>query len=373
MSAAFRLIGLRVALALVLTSALSYAERPRVEVVIAATPDVEARLTPVLAELLGRLEVQAELTRETSIDVAGVVTPPESPPPALARVFIDATGRDVAIVYLVDAAWQRLLVRRLPLEHGLDEVGREQVAHVVESAIQSLADGGVIGVTRAEARAELGVEEPPLLTLDEEVALPPAVVRSRALNASSEARPASRTLAIDVRVLVGWGLASWTPQTLAQGPDVRLRVGWGRGRLSWGGFVSGRYFLPREVRSTLAGMAIEGAGVRLLAHARYQLEPRFAVLAALGGGFDRETFRPLMSGAAMVQLGTGGTRTSGMLATSLGMEVLLAGPVWLGADAGVELELAPDDYVVGHGAGFVAVAEPLRLRPTFSAVVGLAL
>jgi hypothetical protein len=369
-----RLIGWCAALALVLASGAVEAEESRalVQVVIAATPDVEARLSPVLTELLGRLPVALELKREATIEVARVLTPPESPPPALARVFIDVTGRDVAIVYLVDAAWQRLLVRRLPLEHGLDEVAREQVAHVVESAIQSLAAGGVLGVTRAEASAELGVVEPSRVTAprDERRTAP---VPTRALAPPAPKSPPPRVNAWDARVGVGWGLAPWTPQTLLQGPELRVRLGWGRGRLSWGGGVSGRYLLEREVRSALAGMVIEGVGVRALGHARYALEPGFAVLASLGLGFDRETFRPLPGDASTVLLGAGGARTSGIVATSLGMEARIAGPIWLGADAGVELEVAPDDYVVGRGSGFVAIAEPLRLRPNFSAQLGFAL
>lgn len=373
-----RLLAFSVALSLLLLPAGARADsaRPPVEVVIAAAPGVEAELTPVIAELLGRLQVDLQLRREATIDPSAVVTPPPAPSAALARVFIDATRSDVAVLYLVDSAWERMLVRRLALERGLDEVAREQLAHVVESAIQSLVGGGHIGVTRAEAASELGlalpaaVEEPrgdagPLPAKPSTPPTsPPLVARHRAV-------PRARTL--DARVGLGWGLAPWTPQTLVQGPQLKVAVGWRRARLSLGGGVLAQYLMEREVRSELAGMAIEGVGLRILAHARYTLERRFALRASLGAGFDRETFEPRRGTSASVLLGPSGTHTSAILAAAWGLEVCVAGPLWLGAEAGADFDLAPDDYVVLQGARFVAIAEPLRLRPTFSALLSLAL
>jgi hypothetical protein len=379
----FRLVASGVALALALSTASARADapRPRVEVAVAAPPDAETELVSVLAELLGRLQVELELRRESAIAPASVVTPPPAPTAALARVFIDATRADVAVLYLVDASWQRVLVRRLPLEHGLDEVAREQLAHIVEAAIQSLAAGGQIGVSRAEASAELGLPSP----LVEDVT-PPGDGEPRAPATSApEPAPASRRSRAAVprgaaeasrwkaRAGLGWGLAPWTAETLVQGPELSLRLGVGRGRLSGGGGLGLQYRLRREVRSELAGMVIEGLALRVLAHARYALEPGFAVLASLGGGFDRETFQPRSGRASSIALGPSGTRASAVAALRLGMEVRMSGPVWLGADAGAELDLAPDDYVVLQGGRFVPIAEPLRVRPTFSVLVSVAL
>lgn len=366
-------------MALLLTPHVSRAESSRrVEVVVAATPEVDAQLTPVLLELLRRLPVELTLTRAESIDVAQVVTPPQAEPsPALARVFIDARGRDAATVYLVDASWERVLVRRLPLERGLDEVAREQVAHVVESAVATLVAGGVIGVSRVEATAQLGVttELPPPVEPVQPPSppsrSPPPPLSATQTNPPSTA-PRAPERVIQARTSVGWVLSPWTPQTLSQGPELRLGVDVGRGRFTWGGVVSGRYSLSREVRSTVVGMRIEGAGLRAMARARYSLESSFAVLAASGFGFDRETFRPTPGESPNVVLQAGGARTAGLLASSLGMEVRVAGPLWLGAEAGVELDLAPDDYVVRFGSGFVAIAEPLQVRPTFSTLLTLA-
>ncbi len=344
---------------------------------IAATPDVEARLAPVIVELLGRLRVELELGHEPAIDAAGVLTPPPHPTQALARVFIDATHDDVAILYLVDSAWERMLVRRLPLESGLDEVAREQLAHVVESAIQSLLAGGKIGVARADAAVALGLGPPKTETpkSDDEpraVSRPPDPALARPAPLVPQ-RTQRTPVALRARLGAGWALAPWTPQTLVQGPQLLLSLGAGRGRVSWGGTLLAQYRLEREVRSELVGMAIEGGAVRVLAHARYELEPRVALRAALGAGFDHETFRPRAAASSSVILGGDGVHTSGVVASTLGVEVCIAGPFWLGAEAGADFDLAPDDYVVLQRERFVAIAEPLRLRPTFSTLLSWAL
>ena len=51
-------------------------------------------------------------------------------------------------------------MRNLELADGLDEVGREQLGHIVETSVEALVEGGQIGVTRVEAIEQLGVEPP---------------------------------------------------------------------------------------------------------------------------------------------------------------------------------------------------------------------
>lgn len=347
------------------------AQSAKVDVVVAAAPSSEEQLVLVLTELLARLQVDLELRRETVILPATVVTPPTSPRPALARAFIDATQPNVALLYLVDGPWERVLVRRIALDHGLDEVAREQLAHIVESSIRALAAGGTIGVTRAEASAELGIAPPPTAAPEPPAApapLPPAKPRVVVLRTV----PQRQTPSVDTRLGLGWGLAAWTPEVAVHGPELGLRFSVGR-RLAFGGGLLLQYRLQRRVQSELAGVGIEGVGLRATAHARYRLEPRFALLAAIGGGLDRETFQPRSGADTSVTLGTASMRSSGILTTSFGVELRIAGPLVLLADAGAEVDLAPDDYVVERATQIVTIAEPLRVRPTISLLLAAAL
>ena len=76
--------------------------RDRVAIAIAADSANVERVSQVLKELLGRLGVASEIRAVTKVDPVAVVTPPPEPEQALARVFIDASGDDGAIVYIVD-------------------------------------------------------------------------------------------------------------------------------------------------------------------------------------------------------------------------------------------------------------------------------
>ena len=129
-----------------------------VAIVIAAKVELASLLAPVIVDPLQRLGIGVSLQQTTVIDPAIVLTPQRGGHAPLARVFIDATRLDVAIVYLVDATWERILVRRLLLERGLDEVAREELAHIVEASVLALRAGGRIGVTREEASRALGVD-----------------------------------------------------------------------------------------------------------------------------------------------------------------------------------------------------------------------
>lgn len=125
-------------------------------------------------------------------------------------------------------------------------------------------------------------------------------------------------------------------------PQLGLRFSLGR-RLAFGGGLLLQYRLQRRLESELAGVSIEGVGLRATAHARYRLEPRFTLLAAVGAGLDRETFQPRTGADKTVTLGTASMRSSGVLTATCGVELRFWGPLMLLADAGAELDLGPDD------------------------------
>jgi hypothetical protein len=352
----------------------------RVEVTLAANPEAERLLAPVLSELIERLGLVLALHTVHAIEPFDVLNPKPRQAQALARVFVDAQRRDVALLYLVDAAWQRVLVRRISLAHGLDEVAREELAHIVESSVQALAVGGQIGVTRAEASADLGLPIVPngavVTPAPEPTAKPPpneALPPQPRVATTSAREPRARALtALELRIGAGWGFASWTPQTPVHGPELQLDLSAGQ-RLSWGGALSAQYRLRRELHAEPIGVATRGVGLRLLGRMRYRSEPRLGFVAQAGGGLDYERFEPISGNTPDVTLDASASRTSFILASQLGIEAHLFGRAWLSLMCGAELDLAPDDYVVVHGTGIVPIAEPLRLRPTFSALLLLPL
>jgi hypothetical protein len=337
-----------------------------VAIVIAAEPEQAALLASVVVDPLNRLGISVSLLQATRIDPATVITPQRGGSSPLARVFIDATQGDVAIVYLVDATWERILVRRLLLERGLDEVAREELAHIVEASVLALRAGGRIGVTREQASRELGV--------DAKVAAEPVIRLETVQKSPPTSLPRQRTMRrtparLELRAGLGWGLVAWTQHVLAQGPDLRFDVSTAQERLTWGAAIAAQYRLHREVEAEPVGVGVSGAALRLLGRGRYRSEPHFALIGELGGGFDYERFEPLAASTPRVSLSPAGGRVSPLVCGLVGLEVELERRVWLSVRGGVEVDIAPEDYVVLHNGQILPIAEPLRARPLLSAHV----
>ena len=154
---------------------------------------------------------------------------------------------------------------------------------------------------------------------------------------------------------------------LAQGPDLRFDLSTARGRLAWGAAIAAQYRLRREIEAEPAGVGVSGAAVRLFGRGRYRAEPHFALVGELGGGFDYERFEPFAASTPRVSLSPGGARVSPMACGLVGLEVELERRVWLSVRAGVEVDIAPEDYVVLHHGQILPIVEPLRARPLLSA------
>jgi hypothetical protein len=111
--------------------------------------DDAARATEAaLAELLGRLGARLCVQPPARPASSAIIDAPPSPSPALARVWIDVIPTR-ATVMLVDGPWERVLIRHVALPSAFDEVAREEVVHIVHSAIEALKAGRPIGSTLA--------------------------------------------------------------------------------------------------------------------------------------------------------------------------------------------------------------------------------
>ncbi|HVZ71592.1 MAG TPA: hypothetical protein VHJ20_04380 [Polyangia bacterium] len=137
------------ALLLLIAAATSASEAPRaketaVEIAIAApSPDVAEAVRDDLRELLGRVGVGARYRDVAGVDRAEVLRPTNEAPCALACVWLDldvgAPGH--AVVYVSATASEQVVIRRMPLPAGVDEVAREEVAHIVAGSIEALRSG----------------------------------------------------------------------------------------------------------------------------------------------------------------------------------------------------------------------------------------
>lgn len=126
--------------------------------IVLVTSDAHAReLAVLIAELLRARELPHSLTRAARFDADALFS---SPSDSSARVFIRyLPGDDAVRLYFRGPSGERFLLRKLPAPHGLDEVGRELVAQVVESSLRTLLTSSG-GLSRAEASAAVAADLP---------------------------------------------------------------------------------------------------------------------------------------------------------------------------------------------------------------------
>lgn len=334
--------------------------RERVPIAIAADSSNYERVSQVLNELLGRLGVTPEIRSVAKVDPVEVVTPPATPDPALARVFIDAIERDAAIVYIVDTRWERILVRRVPLLAGLDEVVREEIGHIVESSVEALRAGGQIGVSRAEASEALGVPPTPEKRLEREPVARPVTAKR---TPKRSARKKERGLILDLGV--GWEASLWTSDQLRHGPLARI----GLGSELLGGSLGAQYRLPLSKNAEPIGLRQESGAVRALAFLRPALASDLRARVELGVGLDVERVEPRITEDGATSVSDAKTRAAFVGRLGAGLEVLAFGESWLSGIFALEIDPSPDDYAIRRGSRTETVAEPLYVRPGFSLIL----
>lgn len=325
---------------------------PRVvDLVLAAEPEPAELLEQSVSELLHGIDVQVRSRVVETVDPREVVDPPPSPEPALARVWLEI-GEDRATIYLADAPWERVLVRRVPLEQGLDEVAREQLAQIIHTAVEALLAGARIGLARAEAREQL-VDEP-------EPAPPPAP----APPPTPPAAPPPRGPALRLDVGVGWSLQLW-----ADGPQVRnaplLEVSVVIGELRVRPYVgaSADYRWTRRSATQLVDIDLSGADVRFEAGLEMALTDRLS--ARVGGGvtLDVASVRPReRSGSPAVATSDSDVLTT-MLSVRAGARYRVGDAFWIAAGLLVDLDLIDTRYVVLVSGRERVVLDPWSARP----------
>ena len=124
-------------------------------VVLTGDASGNAALSDVISELLLRQGVEPQVQSQARFSPEAFLD--SSPADARSYAFVSVHGTDRAKLYFRGPNGARFLLRELSLRDGLDELGRELIARVVETSLVALLHA-TEGVTQAEARAELAKE-----------------------------------------------------------------------------------------------------------------------------------------------------------------------------------------------------------------------
>jgi hypothetical protein len=311
---------------------------------VAASDDVQG-LEIVLGELLARLEVSVRFMRVPTVDTRQILVEHANDPPAVARAWIDLRDPSRVTLFLSGAHQDRLLIRQVPLVSRIDEVAREEIAHIVEATVDALLVGGRIGVVTDEGTAK------------------------RADLAPTPSRPSGGPR-LDLGV--GYEAQGWSADDApVHGPAIFLGFALGSGSVRGGVLLSGQFRLPETVNASSISTRIDQASFRGLAVADVSLNKRWTFRGGLGGGFDLVRFSPTAAPNAGVRVSDGST-TVPMLQALLAMRYAFTTKSEVFFGLGADFDLIDTHFVVqgpGGPSDDRMVFSPWRLRPL--ALVGV--
>jgi hypothetical protein len=332
--------------------------RPEVALEIAAGDARDSQaLSQVARELLGRLAITVRAVQVARVDVAAIAAPLPARAgvePPLAHVWIDWQTAGRATLYLLDARRDRLLVRQVERPVGGDELAREELGHILETACEGLLAGSEVGVPREGAVSLLIPKRP---------ASPPIVVASSTPPADEVASRVEAGVLYEVALL-----APGVP--LTHGPTASLFLRLGRRATRWGVWSTAQLRLPVHAADDGAGLALQAGALRALLAIERPLSPRATWRAGLGGGVDLARVTPEAGTSERVLAGPPRTLAFAVGRAAIGLDLRLAARTSLVAILATDIDLSGQRYVYTRAGGEQVILRPWLLRP--SAAVGLA-
>jgi hypothetical protein len=328
------------------------AER-KVEIVIAGSPGDAALLEDTMRAGLDRGGVATQTVRVDRLDVHEVVTPASNPKPVAVRVWFDLQTPGQAVIYMADETWERVLVRRMALPNGLDEVGREALTFILKSSVEAMLSGAQIGVSREEAKEEIIGDEA-------------RTVRDRANEKAPSAEPRGALFTFGLAYEMQ-GYAKAVPIT--HGPALLLALG-DRGfhRAVW---LAGTYRTPTDFETDAVRVHMTSFGGRLGMAAHPRLGPTAWLTAGALVGVDWTHVEPRIKEGLQLQSSSIITSVSSSVRPVVGIGFAVHQTLLL-FQIGADVDLVRTRYVVQtDGVGSYAL-NPWPVRPvaTFSMMLG---
>jgi hypothetical protein len=325
--------------------------RGQVKVLFAGSDSSFGAITKSLTESLSFIALTPQFERAASVDPRSVSenrTPVES---LFAYLWIDAVPAREVTLYITDSAAERVFVRRMNLDHGLDTVATEALAFVAQSSLEALLAGKTIGMTRDDYQHSL-----------EAVAPQPAPRQA----AASTPQPNDAGLN-DMRpshwdLWAGYELQGWDGATVRH--EAALGIEYERWRLRFGVDLFGTW--PIQFHSGESGAELFSGGVRLVVSRPLALSHQLRLVPGLGFAIELTRIRPELS-SPDAQPASAYFALDPALRAVLGIERSF-GRWSVRGILGVDLEPRPVDYVIIRPAATEVVRTPWRERP-FAAIV----
>ncbi|MBL8949000.1 MAG: hypothetical protein JNK45_37870 [Myxococcales bacterium] len=350
----------RLLLAAVLAGPAAAHAARRVEIAIHGD-DVEfPALRGRLHELLDAQGRPLQIDRSGPLDVAARVAPGAGDPDRLAQIWVELEVDGRATVLVVDGPRQRVLLRHVDAPAGTDEVVLEAVGTIVAGAVEALAEGMPIGVTRAEVEAELAAapDPAPEPTSAPEPTPPPDSAPAPAPLAEAPAAVPARG-PVRLAIEPGWQMQGWSSDAPAvlHGPMLAVVALAAAVGARPGAGISGQFRLPVRIDDGTLTTRIASGSLRAFVAVQPRLSSRVTLRTRVGAGVDlvRLTTRGLQSAAPRV------VHAIPIVHGAVGVAVRVSPRVALALDAVLDVDLVDTQFVLDEPMR--TVFDPWRARP----------
>lgn len=306
--------------------------RRAADVVLVGAAATSPKLSALIDELLRAADVVPQFHRVAGMDRTDLLDAAAHPSSGRARVWVTLAGPDQALLLFAGPSRERYLVRRVPLRSGLDELGRERIAQVIQSSTLALLRGRA-GMTRAQMRvavAQVGDAGKP----------DPATQKpAPGVSAESQGTRSRRSLA-EPRLGLGYA-AAWTGDALGvrHGPLASLGLDRIGGTPLTVALVLEGSFI-QEYSTDDVGVRTQTSVVRLLLGGQWPLGGSLGFFGAIGGALDVTRVSPFASSERTVSLRSDQTCVVPAAHVQAGIEVEV-GSFLLGT--GPRVDLYPSD------------------------------
>jgi hypothetical protein len=344
------------------------AEPDRAHVVLVGEAGRGDELTAVLSELLTRQAVAPEFERRERFRADALLA--EGTGDFRVWVFVMLPGPHDARLYFRGPHGNRFLLRELSLKNGLDELGRELIAQVVETSTVALLRSEA-GLSREEASRDLSLQGQSSIPLDDAATAPSPAPSSSAEVSQSEKSAAARREPSPLSVEIAARFApKWTGSDLAVDTGLGAETGLAY-RLSPALFVRVRLVFEYGLGQSIEAASVT-ADVRTIAlRAGVDVGTRsgpHGFAAGASAGADVTRVEPHTSGPSLA-LSPPFTDTVPVMRLEARYELTLGA---FRATAGVfaDVSLKDTHYDVRIGDEVTPVAEPWAVRPGLAITAG---
>jgi hypothetical protein len=316
------------------------------------------RLTPTF-------ESRATLTRLDALGESPSVGP---------QVFVELVSAERARLVLSDERRERYLLRDVPLPNGLDAVGRETLAQVIESSLVAL-QGQSKALSREELNQLLAGEAPNAAVPGKDEARPvleaaPVAPTAAALKATHE--PAPSALDSSRIQLAGGYTVQWSGPELGLLHAPTLRLEWERvlgPESSWFVAASGELRWAQSYESSLVDVDVASRAAWLTAGIEHTWRGELRWLAGVGLGVDWAVIQPRDVEGGLSRVLPETSDATAWLRAELGLKLRLGG-VQLALSLLTDVSTFDTHYDVRRAGRAERLVTPWRVRPGVRVALG---